>query len=130
MGFIVWAWRDSREYTSRVSTPRLMVANLQNGAVLFWRDRPDWKVVRDRSRVAFPAMTPAPFVMHSADSRLRELAEDGRSHQSFAAAELTGLLGTSWWIFIPHWLSLLTVAALWLVLLFWRARHRKPAIAP
>ena len=35
-----------------------------------------------------------------------------------------------WRLFIPHWLILLTVAALWLALLLWRARRRKRTITP
>lgn len=32
--------------------------------------------------------------------------------------------GANWFLFVPHWLILLAVAALWLLLLFVRARRR------
>jgi heme A synthase len=35
----------------------------------------------------------------------------------------------SWILFVPHWLILLTVAAVWIALLLWRASRRRKAAA-
>lgn len=34
----------------------------------------------------------------------------------------------SWLLFVPYWLILLTVAAIWLLLLFMRARRRNKSV--
>jgi len=86
-----------------------------------------WKMLPFRSEIFPPPLSLTAQGRPSSDVQ----AIDGRelTYSDFMrATEGIGPVGRSKWI-IPHWLILLTVAALWLSLLFWRATRRRKAAA-
>jgi hypothetical protein len=137
MGFILWAWRDSYRYNSSYILFRLSYSNAAGGV---WLERDGissagWigsRHVGPRVGLhAEPNLFQRPFFLRGQDQP-RPLGEDGTifspSNHETKTSALCYYPSDLWVLSIPHWLILLTVAALWLGLLFWRARRRNKSV--
>lgn len=154
MGFIVWAWRDSREFSSGVALRKFTVAHGGNGITIWTRgDRPDWWRVRSRNKFIAGPCCPPPLFIRNEDAvrevfgergpQTRGIDLDAISTQNLDAYNRTMTTWRHylvfkmamnyhgpWQAFVPHWLLLSVAAVLWVALLAWRGRTRKRTTTP
>jgi len=139
MAFICWAWWDSTEKNSYLEYDSLGLNNAAAGiSVSYVQSATNRNYGREEftryalsfgnlaGRYIFPvefyrqvepirwpdSAPPIPAAKRSTNPWMR-------SGQEFCMKE-----PGDWICFIPHWLILLTAAAVWLALLLWRARRR------
>ena len=146
MGFICWAWWDSLREGTRSNTDRFWLEHSWSGLTIHRLSAshpPVYGFRRERHIPAAlkhpPERLPPPVFLRNGDMSVEEqnaLAdrfwELNGNPISFTRREALRWQmclppPRDWIAFIPHWLVLLTVAALWLGLLFWRARRRAKA---
>jgi hypothetical protein len=129
MGFICWAWVDSRLHTLTVGDPDHCVANIAGGIwVLSQSPYRQWSIDRSTNFQDFPAdPLPAPLFRRGAGEPWTDPIKV-ISYQDLVELEYRHASPKEWAFFIPHWLLLLAVALPWSALLLWRARRATPSI--
>lgn len=149
MVFVCWAWRDSTKTSSYALTGKLEIQS-EGSAVrcTSYADQPSmWTAGRQEMAPYFASggypevlgdfrFAQPEFVRFPGDVELLntwyETGElNGRRLDplvdQFLQDPVGARLESDWLLLIPHWLILLAVIALWLGLLFWRARRRARA---
>ena len=121
MAFVCWAWWDSLSQLSCIRLSHGEITNAAGGVRATYAGRGNLSPRMERTSV--------PTIV----------GQDENHGVIFEVMDLPTIeWGSPWFwsghgqrqLFIPHWLILLTVAAVWLALLFWRARRRKRTITP
>jgi hypothetical protein len=138
MVFVCWAWHDSERLWTNAGKGPYALHNACGGLIYgittpggfppgFHFDRRPMDVYKHS-----PEAFPAPFLLRPRDLPVEEsnrlmdrLIRTGGTIRELMTFSVSGRPSHLWLLFIPHWLILLTVAAVWLCLLFWRARRRK-----
>lgn len=155
MAFTCWAWRDSFQHlTAAPIGERRGIIHLDGGAAFIvnraeahrfssqpWNYSPEVPA-RRLERADWDHLNwwkvEAPFYLEKQkdEAELRAWVARGANNQAHQSnrelwmASVSQLDGPLLAVFFPHWLVLLTVAAVWLGLLVWRARRRQPVITP
>ncbi len=119
MTFVCWAWRDSMSGAVYARVPCFVVVHCAGGLMLENTAGVEWKWEREIDRKVVVRLDDVGFGFHTASPRT------GNASPWPPLMIATG--GKRPAVFIPHWLILLAVAALWLGLLFWRVRRRARA---
>ena len=148
MGFLAWGWWDSERNWTGLGRNGLSVSNHWSGIRLEFQNEGRAKPpVFERIAYSIhfnhtPEGIVGPYFVRPTDwmgaerEKLQEkLYPDDEPVSSFGVYDYLAMSMViaepgSWTLFIPYWLILLTVAALWLALLFWRARRCKRSITP
>lgn len=127
LGFIAWAYWDSKSNSTSASIPPYTLASTY-GTVVLWKDLGGQRGF-GRSAVGPLDVAPsiAPLFLRGGegyDSRPGSppTFRDVMSHL------MKFELDSSWILLLPHGLLLFAVALPWSLLLFWRARRIKKAI--
>lgn len=138
IGFIVWAWRDSRLHSSSIENAKTEVHHVYSGILVKTCPRctpQKWGGLRlptggdHRSKVIFPRALwlkgGGPRRRASPDelARIKTYEQHIFHNNSFAPPD-------HYTVFLPHWLLLLAVSIPWSALLLWRARRRKRISMP
>ena len=150
MGFICWAWRDSIFWNSSASTGSYYLNSTRSGVSVSYVPPPasygKWRSTRFKAfprHAAFQYLPPAHFLRGAGQPQGPiEIADDGstagpperlawekdmqaaRTQRELHEVSMRHRSVKDWSLFIPYWLILLAVAAVWLLLLFLRARRR------
>jgi hypothetical protein len=130
MGFVCWAWWDSYSMAAYATFRHYYAESVHSGVTVIQRNTNSGIVAHySTPEVSHPERTtfPTPFVLPAYDGDPPDrasvevdltLAKNTPSYHRALGHRF------NWAILIPHWLILLAVAAVWLGLLFWRARRR------
>lgn len=118
MGFILWAWGDSMESVSSAHLRGCHLIQAAGGVAAGFTPDPSQPLIVRRIERSHEVMTTGGRYEGFAEQKPQLVS---RWPQPRRCAVGPGL-------FLPHWLILLTVASVWLGLLFWRARRRRLAI--
>ena len=123
MGFICWAWWDSMRAFSGISSPQFFLNHAAGGVGAGFKDVPfgGYSTRRDNLKYCWvegDEMNPGIWLHEAPDEEVTAIP--------------LPIIRRGTWVssLIPHWLILLTVAAVWLGLLFWRGRRRKRVVTP
>ena len=140
MAFICWAWWDSASFRSDVSMGRFGMASNYGGIVtedVLLNSGLGFDYSRDLHRLHGPSeIFPSPCLVQrksASEAELIAIADPYRKGQPITVEQylkyrMDLITAPEWVIFIPYWLILLTVAAVWLLLLFLRARRRNKSV--
>lgn len=137
MVFICWAWRDSKEHWS-CSTFKSWHAQHYKSAFIFGSNDHTTPLRWQRLPAsAYPIQEeeyfPAPYLTWGSERRYVHALTAMQREQRTLREKTLGLMEKAkrhiWMSFIPHWLILLAVGAVWLGLLFWRARRRRKVLS-
>jgi len=139
MAFICWLWRDSFQWASAYTASRATLTNARGGMSMHWIGVPsDWSgsytpakggLSRERDRGAKDyARLQRPFFLRGLGRPLPPpppAQAKSPSVYEMLVENYSHVPPRFWIIFAPHWLIVLAFAALWIVLLLWRAKRRK-----
>ncbi len=143
MAFICWAWRDSLKFWSSAWHAPYDLEHAGGGLCVSNRDDPPYGKDSGAARLSLGAAFsqvrldrfPAPHFIREEDlvpaeseslvSRMHEKSPGYTMEENLKLSLVRGSAPRIWVLFLPHWLILVTAAALWLGLLLWRARRGK-----
>jgi len=139
IAFIGWAWWDSMRHSSWATNSQIALTN-EAGALWFSHHGDGatiptgsarYQLKRTDLNANWPPLKVLPPLCFVRGSYEPDLDYDSVDSYLDLTVQSYKVLPENWWVLmIPHWLILLTVAALWLTLLFWRARRRKRVVTP
>jgi len=137
IAFICWAWHDSYYYSSFYTTRYWTWANSRGGAMAtdLGSSGPEWSGARARDetlQLRQDSFQRPYFLRGQGQKRGRDYRFDYHSSSSYEQTRYHYPYNPldRWILYVPYWLIVFTFAALWLALLFWRARRRNRVVTP
>jgi hypothetical protein len=132
MGFVCWAWRDSSSHDTSFSCRGGYVTSA-NEYLAVVQVPQDVDAVAEFKRYEFDCegyeSFASPFFIRGGGRRDADLIpSDARTWKEEVAPAWQSEPVNEWALYLPYWLILLTVAAVWLLLLFMRARRRNKSV--